>query len=106
MENRKPIVVSAAFPGSPELIFFAVPAFKGEYGGFEFEAVGISYNNSDMAESLKVSAFEGCSESYVIDSTGRVIIDCSVDTNKAFFNLLSWLEKETNMGTAETKSLS
>ena len=106
MENRKPIVVSAAFPGSPELIFFAVPAFKGEYGGFEFEAVGISYNNSDMAESLKVSAFEGCSESYVIDSTGRVIIDCSVDTNKAFFNLLSWLKKETNMGTAETKSLS
>ena len=106
MENRKPIAVSAAFPGSPELIFFAVPAFKGEYGGFEFEAVGISYNNSDMAESLKVSAFEGCSESYVIDSTGRVIIDCSVDTNKAFFNLLSWLEKETNMGTAETKSLS
>lgn len=106
MENRKPIVVSAAFPGSPELIFFAAPAFKGEYGGFEFEAVGISYNNSDMAESLKVSAFEGCSESYVIDSTGRVIIDCSVDTNKAFFNLLSWLEKETNMGTAEIKSLS
>lgn len=106
MENRKPIVVSAAFPGSPELIFFAAPAFKGEYGGFEFEAVGISYNNSDMAESLKVSAFEGCSESYVIDSTGRVIIDCSVETNKAFFNLLSWLEKETNMGTAEIKSLS
>lgn len=106
MENRKPIVVSAAFPGSPELIFFAVPAFKGEYGGFEFEAVGISYNNSDMAESLKVSAFEGCSESYVIDSTGRVIIDCSMDTNKAFFNLLSWLGKETSMGTAETKSLS
>ena len=106
MENRKPIAVSAAFPGSPELIFFAVPAFKGEYGGFEFEAVGISYNNSDMAESLKVSAFEGCSESYVIDSTGRVIIDCSVDTNKAFFNLLSWLEKETNMGKAEIKSLS
>ncbi len=106
MENRKPIVVSAAFPGSPELIFFAAPAFKGEYGGCEFEAVGISYNNSDMAESLKVSAFEGCSESYVIDSTGRVIIDCSVETNKAFFNLLSWLEKETNMGTAEIKSLS
>lgn len=106
MENRKPIVVSAAFPGSPELIFFAVPAFKGEYGGFEFEAIGISYNNSDMAESLKVSAFEGCSESYVIDSTGRVIIDCSMDTNKAFFNLLSWLGKETSMGTAETKSLS
>ena len=106
MENRKPIAVSAAFPGSPELIFFAVPAFKGEYGGFEFEAVGISYNNSDMAESLKVSAFEGCSESYVIDSTGRVIIDCYMDTNKAFFNLLSWLEKETNMGKAEIKSLS
>ncbi len=106
MENDESIVASAAFPGCPELIFFAVPSFKGEYGGFEFEAVGISYNNSDMAESLEVSAFEGCSESYVIDGAGRVIIDCAMCSDNTFFNLLSWLEKDTNMGTAEIKSLS
>lgn len=106
MENDKPILASAAFPGYPELIFFAVPAFKGKYGGFEFEAIGISYNNSDMAESLEASAFEGCSESYVIDGTGRVIIDCAMTCDNTFFNLISWLEKETSMGTAEIKSLS
>lgn len=106
MENDKSILASAAFPGYPELIFFAVPAFKGKYGGFEFEAIGISYNNSDMAESLEVSAFEGCSESYVIDGTGRVIIDCAMTCDNTFFNLISWLEKETSMGTAEIKSLS
>lgn len=106
MENDKPILASAAFPGYPELIFFAVPAFKGKYGGFEFDAIGISYNNSDMAESLEASAFEGCSESYVIDGTGRVIIDCAMTCDNTFFNLISWLEKETSMGTAEIKSLS
>lgn len=106
MENDKPILASAAFPGYPELIFYAVPAFKGKYGGFEFEAIGISYNNSDMAESLEASAFEGCSESYVIDGTGRVIIDCAMTCDNTFFNLISWLEKETSMGTAEIKSLS
>ena len=51
------IVSSAAFPGYPELIFFAVPSAEGEYKGFEYEAVGISYTNSDLAESLEISAF-------------------------------------------------
>ena len=63
------IVSSAAFPGYPELIFFAVPSAEGEYKGFEYEAVGISYTNSDLAESLEISAFEGCSESFVIDGS-------------------------------------
>ena len=100
------IVSSAAFPGYPELIFFAVPSAEGEYKGFEYEAVGISYTNSDLAESLEISAFEGCSESFVIDGSGRVVIDCAMDGDSLFFNVFSWLEKETEMGTTEIKSLS
>lgn len=100
------IVSSAAFPGYPELIFFAVPSAEGEYKGFEYEAVGISYTNSDLAESLEISAFEGCSESFVIDGSGRVVIDCAMDGDSLFFNMFSWLEKETEMGTTEIKSLS
>lgn len=100
------IVSSAAFPGYPELIFFAVPSAEGEYKGFEYEAVGISYTNGDLAESLEISAFEGCSESFVIDGSGRVVIDCAMDGDSLFFNMFSWLEKETEMGTTEIKSLS
>ena len=100
------IVSSAAFPGYPELIFFAVPSAEGEYKGFEYEAVGISYTNSDLAESLEISAFEGCSESFVIDGSGRVVIDCAMDGYSLFFYIFSWLEKETEMGTTEIKSLS
>ena len=106
IKDKDNIVASAALPGSPELILFAVPSFKGEYGGFEFEAVGISYDNCDMAESLEISAFEGRSESYVIDGKGRVIIDCAGSSDKDIFNLLSWLGGETAMGNMEIKSLS
>ena len=106
VRDKENIVASAALPGSPELIFFAVPSFKGKYGGFEFEAVGISYDGCDMAESLEISAFGGRSESYVIDGKGRVIINCAGNSDKDIFNLLSWLGGETTMGTMEIKSLS
>lgn len=106
IEDDECIVASTALPGCPELILFAVPSFKGKYSGFEFEAVGISYDNCDMAESLEISAFEGSSKSYVIDGSGRVIIDCAACSDNAFFNLFSWLGRETEMGTNAVKSLS
>ena len=82
MRDKENIVASAALPGSPELMLFAVPSFKGEFGGFEYEAVGMSYDNCDMAESLEISAFGGRSENYVIDGKGRVIIDCVGSSEK------------------------
>ena len=106
IEDDKCIVASAVLPGSPEMMFFAVPSAEGKYGDFEFDAVGISYDNRDMIETLKVSAFGGRSESFVIDSEGRVIIDCADEREKTVFNLLSWLERETNMGSAEINSIS
>ena len=106
MRDKENIVASAALPGSPELMLFAVPSFKGEFGGFEYEAVGMSYDNCDMAESLEISAFGGRSENYVIDGKGRVIIDCAGSSEKDIFNLLSWLGGETAMGNMEIKTLS
>ena len=106
MRDKENIVASAALPGAPELMLFAVPSFKGEFGGFEYEAVGMSYDNCDMAESLEISAFGGRSENYVIDGKGRVIIDCAGSSEKDIFNLLSWLGGETAMGNMEIKTLS
>lgn len=104
-EDRN-IVATAALPGSSELILFAVPAYEGTYRGFAFEAVGISYNNSDMEESLEISSFEESSRNYVIDGKGRVIIDCAGGEGKVAFNLISWLSRETDMGAPEINSLS
>ena len=106
MEKDRSIVASTALPGSPELIIFAVPSFKGKFGSFAFEAVGMSYSNCDMAESLEMSAFEGSSENYIIDSKGRVVVDCAVASDDTIFNVFSWLERETTMGNMEVKSLS
>ena len=104
-EDRN-IVATAALPGSSELILFAVPAYEGTYRGFAFEAVGISYNNSDMEESLEISSFEESSRNYVIDGKGRVIIDCAGGERQVALNLISWLSREMKMRTQDINSLS
>ena len=44
MRDKENIVASAAVPGAPELMLFAVPSFKGEFGGFEYVVPGIGIN--------------------------------------------------------------
>ena len=45
---------------------FAVPSDPGVFSDFEYEAIAISYNNSDLVKALEISAFDGKAGSYVI----------------------------------------
>ena len=65
LEHRD-VVVNAVVPGEPPIIVFAVAASPGTYQGFAYEAIAISYTNADLLETLKISAFNGQSNTYVV----------------------------------------
>ena len=56
IKNKEPIM-SEASPEGQAVTIFAVPADKGEYKGFGYDAIAVSYTNADMASSLNVDAF-------------------------------------------------
>ena len=72
-------VISSVVPGKPEIVVFAVPAAHGIFRGFEYEAIAVSFNNHDMVNALKISAFDGKASSYVLHSDGRVVVDNAVE---------------------------
>ena len=64
--DGKDIVVNSVVPGKPQIMVFAVPSERGTYKGFDYEAIAVSFNNSDIVNALEVSAFDGKASSYMI----------------------------------------
>ena len=98
-------VVSSVVPSQPEIMVFVVPAAKGVYQGFEYEAIAISFNNSDLVSTLEVSAFGGQSSSYVIYSDGRVLVDNAGEAVGSVYNFLGMLRERSDMPEEELASL-
>lgn len=95
--DRECIAASAAMPSKPEMIVFAVPCDKNVYGDFEYEAIGISFYNSEIVGLLEISAFDDNSKSYVIYPDGRVIMD-NADTQKQnTYNFIGMLEARSDL---------
>ena len=57
--EKQPVVANSVVRDKPEIMVFAIPTEKGCYRGFDYEAIAITYNNTDMVEALKISAFDG-----------------------------------------------
>ena len=57
--------------------YFCQPQAHGSYQGFEYDAIAIAYENSDIVNVLDISAFNGHAKSYVVHPDGRVVIDHS-----------------------------
>ncbi|MDD5927399.1 MAG: ATP-binding protein [Firmicutes bacterium] len=95
--DRECIAASAAMPSKPEMIVFAVPCDKNVYGDFEYEAIGISFYNSEIVGLLEISAFDDNSKGYVIYPDGRVIMD-NADTQKQnIYNFIGMLEARSDL---------
>lgn len=103
--NGKSAVVNSVVPGKPEIMVFAVPAVSGTYQGFAYEAIAISFDNSDLVEALQISAFNSRSSSYVIHNDGRVILDNSSGEIRDIYNFLGMLEEHSNMTLEEIAAL-
>ena len=52
------VIANAAVPGKSQLLVFATPKAHGIYQGFEYDAIAIAYENSDIVNVLDISAFQ------------------------------------------------
>ena len=58
------VIANAAVPGKSQLLVFATPKAHGIYQGFEYDAIAIAYENSDIVDVLDISAFDGNAQSF------------------------------------------
>lgn len=98
--EQKPIVANSVVPDKPEIMVFASPAVPNTFRGFEYEAIAITYNNSDLVEALKISAFGGKAGTFAVLPDGRVVVDNGSDKLNDIHNFYALLEKSKNV-TAE-----
>ncbi len=49
------VISNAAVPGKSQLLVFATPRAHGSYQGFEYDAIAIAYENSDIVDVLDIS---------------------------------------------------
>ena len=95
--DDQPIVVNSVVPDKPEIMVFAIPAKQGSYRGFDYEAIAITYNNSDMVEALKISAFNGQASTYAVLPDGRIAVDNSSEAMDSVHNLFVLLEESKSL---------
>lgn len=95
--ESQPVVVNSVVPDQPEIMVFAIPSGKGCYKDFDYEAIAITFNNSDMVEALKISAFAGQASTFAVLTDGRVIVDNGSGDMKNIRNIFSLLEKSDNL---------
>ena len=98
--EQQPIVANSVVPDKPEIMVFAVPTEKGSYQGFDYEAIAVTYNNRDLVDSLKISAFEGYGSTFAVLPDGRVVLDSSSADMRGVHNILAMLKNSAGF-TAE-----
>ena len=77
IRQGKDVIANAAVPGKSQLLVFATPKAHGIYQGFEYDAIAIAYENSDIVKVLDISAFNENAQSFVVRPDGRVVVNHS-----------------------------
>ena len=100
------VITNAAVPGKSQMIVFATPRTHGSYQGFEYDAIAIAYENSDIVKVLDISAFDGNAQSYVVHPDGRVVVDHSSGSWGKVYNFFGILREHSDMSEEEILALS
>ena len=100
------IIMNAVLPGKSQLLVFASPLPRGYYQGFEYDAIAIAYENSDIVKILDISSFHGEASNYVIHSNGRVVIDHSSEELESVYNFFGVLRERSNLSEKEILAFS
>ena len=103
--EKKPVVVNSVVPDKPEIMVFAVPTDKSSYQNFEYEAIAITFNNSDLVEALRISAFDGQASTFASLPDGRVVVDNASEDMQDVRNIFALLEKSSGLEDAELDSV-
>ena len=91
------VIANAAVPGKSQLLVFATPKVYGIYQGFEYDAIAIAYENSDIVDVLDISAFDGNAQSFVVRPDGRVVVDHSSAAWGKVYNFFGVLREHSDM---------
>ena len=100
------VIANAAVPGKSQLLVFAAPKAHGIYQGFEYDAIAIAYENSDIVDVLDISAFDGNAQSFMIHPDGRVVVDHSSEAWGNVYNFFGVLREHSDMSEKEINELS
>ena len=103
--DRQPVVIHSVVPDKPEIMVFAIPAEKGTYCGFTYEAIAITFNNSDLVDALKVSAFGGRASTFAVLPDGRVVVNNAGGSIRDVHNIFALLEKSEQLSEAQFLAL-
>lgn len=104
LEKKEPVMAGGTLTDKQDVIVFAVPVNHGEYKGFGFEAVAISYTNADIASSLNVDAFSGQAKCCVIHNDGSVLLSTQTG-GSVFDNYLVYLKAASDIGEKRLKKI-
>ncbi len=100
------LVMNATLPGKPQLLVFATTVAPGEYRGFAYDAIGISFYNEDIINELDISAFQESASRYVTHSDGRIVINREANQKEIYYNFFALLQEHSNIGKKEMQALS
>ena len=104
--QRNDIIMNAALPGKSQMLVFACPEVNGIYQGFEYDAIAVAYDNSDIVKVLDISAFQGNACGYVVHSDGRVVIDHAPESWKTAYNFIAVLRDHSGLSEDEIMAFS
>ena len=100
------VIANAAVPGKSQLLAFISPKAHGIYQGFEYDAVAIAYENSDIVDVLDISVFDGNAQSYVVHPDGRVVVDHALEAWGNVYNFFGVLREHSNISEKQILALS
>ncbi|MGM9970708.1 MAG: response regulator [Anaeroplasma sp.] len=103
--EKKDILVNTVVPGEPQMMLFVVPIENGIYQDFEYEAIAISFNNSDFVSLIDVSSFDDNASSFIAHSDGRIIVSNNVNNLNNFHNLLAFLNESSSLSDDEVSHI-
>ena len=104
--QRNDIIMNAALPGKSQMLVFACPEVNGIYQGFEYDAIAVAYDNSDIVKVLDISVFQGNAGGYVVHSDGRVVIDHAPESWKTAYNFIAVLRDHSGLSEDEIMAFS
>ncbi|MGN0251916.1 MAG: ATP-binding protein [Oliverpabstia sp.] len=103
--ERQPIIANSVVPDKPEIMVFAVPAEQGSYLDFTYDAIAITYNNSDLVDALRISAFDGKGSTFAVLPDGRITVDNGNEDMNNIYNLFAMLNESGNLSKEEITAM-
>ena len=101
----QPIVANSVVPDQPEIMVFAIPARQGSYCGFDYEAIAITYNNTDLVDGLKISTFDGQASTFAVLPDGRIVVNNGSEDMENIHNLFEMKKKSERLTDGEIAAL-